>query len=70
MRDLNIGNQCCGGGGYRGKKDVWAKENAEDARLWKENPWHKFTDEQVMQFVRAATISTPNSRNSLPTTMM
>jgi hypothetical protein len=53
MRDLNIGNQRCGGGGYRGKKAIWAKEDAEYARLGKENPWHKFTDEQVMQFVRA-----------------
>jgi hypothetical protein len=30
-----------------------AKEDTEYARLGKENPWHKFTDEQVMQFVRA-----------------
>jgi hypothetical protein len=53
MRDLNIGNQRCGGGDYRGKKAVWAKEDAEYARLGKENPWHKFMDKQVMQFVRA-----------------
>jgi hypothetical protein len=45
MRDLNIGNQHCGGGGYQGKKAIWAKEDAEYARLGKENPWHKFTDE-------------------------
>jgi hypothetical protein len=25
MRDLNIGNQRCGGGGYQGTKAVWAK---------------------------------------------
>jgi hypothetical protein len=53
MRDLNIGNQHCGGGGYRGKKAVWEKEDAEYAHLGKENPWHKFTDKQVMQFVCA-----------------
>jgi hypothetical protein len=53
MWDLNIGNQGCGGGGYRGKKAVWEKEDAEYVRLGKENPWHKFMDEQVMQFVRA-----------------
>jgi hypothetical protein len=35
------------------QKAVWAKEDTEYARLGKENPWHKFTDEQVMQFVRA-----------------
>jgi hypothetical protein len=38
MRDLNIGNQRCGGGGYRRKKAVWAKEDAEYGRLGKENP--------------------------------
>jgi hypothetical protein len=53
MQDLNIGNQHCGGGGYRGKKAIWAKEDTEYARLGKENPWHKFMDEQVMQFVHA-----------------
>jgi hypothetical protein len=29
------------------------KEDAEYARLGKENLWHKFMDEQVMQFVHA-----------------
>jgi hypothetical protein len=53
MRDLNIGNQHCGGSGYRGKKPVWTKEDTEYARLGKENSWNKFTDEQVMQFVHA-----------------
>jgi hypothetical protein len=48
MWDLNIGNQRYGGGGYQGNKAVWAKEDAEYARLGKENPWHKFTDEQAM----------------------
>jgi hypothetical protein len=36
MRDLNIGNQCCGDC-YRGKKAIWAKEDAEYARLGKEH---------------------------------
>lgn len=53
MRDLNIGNQRCGSGGYRGKEAIWAKEDAEYERLGKENPWDKFTDPQVMRFVRA-----------------
>jgi hypothetical protein len=53
MWDLNIGNQHCGGGSYRGKKPIWVKEDNEYGRLGKENPWHKFTDEQVMQFIHA-----------------
>ena len=44
MRDLNIGTQHCGSGGYRGKEPVWEKEDKEIERLGKENPWHKITD--------------------------
>ena len=35
------------------EKGRFAKEEAEYARLGKDNPWHKFTDEKVMQFVHA-----------------
>ena len=41
MREQNIGNHHCGSGGYRGKKPIWDKEDAEYARLGKENPWEK-----------------------------
>ena len=41
MRDLNIGNHHLGSGGYTGKKPVWDKEDAEVARLGKENPDRK-----------------------------
>ena len=53
MRDRNIGNHRLGSGGYRGKQPIWDKEDAEIARLGKENPWHKITDEQVRNFVRS-----------------
>ena len=53
MRDLNIGTQHCGSGGYRGKGPVWEKEDKEIERLGKENPWHKITDLQVRNFVRS-----------------
>ena len=53
MRELNIGNHHCGSGGYRGKKPIWDKEDAEYARLGKENPWEKITDEQTRFFVRS-----------------
>jgi hypothetical protein len=53
MREQNIGNQRCGSGGYRGKKAIWAAEDAEVARLGKVNPWLKITDEQTRYFVRA-----------------
>ena len=42
-----------GSGGYRGKQPIWDKEDAEVAKLGKENPWHKFTNEQVRNFVRS-----------------
>ena len=51
MREQNIGNHHCGSGGYRGKKPIWDKEDAEYARLGKENPWEKITDEQTRFFV-------------------
>jgi hypothetical protein len=53
MRGLNIGNQRCGSGGYRGKKAIWAAEDAELERLGKDNMFLKITDEQVRNFVRA-----------------
>jgi len=53
MRDLNLGNHRLGSGGYRGKQPVWDKEDAEVAKMGKENPWHKITDEQVRNFVRS-----------------
>jgi hypothetical protein len=53
MRDLNIGNQRCGGDGYRENMPASAKGDAKYARIGKENLWHKFTDKQVMQFVHA-----------------
>jgi len=53
MRELNIGNHRLGSGGYRGKQPVWDKEDAIVAKLGKENPWHKITDEQVRNFVRS-----------------
>lgn len=53
MRAMNLGNHHLGSGGYAGKKPVWDKEDAEVARLGKENPWHKITDEQVRNFVRS-----------------
>jgi hypothetical protein len=53
MRALNLGNHHLGSGGYAGKKPVWDKEDAEVARLGKENMWHKITDEQVRNFVRS-----------------
>ena len=34
------------------KKPIWDKEDAEYARLGKENPWEKITDEQTRFFVR------------------
>ena len=33
MREQNIGNHRCESGGYRGKKIIWDKEDAEYARL-------------------------------------
>ena len=51
MRDQNIGNHHLGSDGYR-KQPIWDKEDAEVAKLGKENPWHKITDEQVRNFVR------------------
>ena len=53
MRELNLGNHHLGSGGYRGKQPIWDKDDAEMARLGKENPWHKITDEQVRNFVRS-----------------
>ena len=53
MRALNLGNHHLGSGGYAGKKPVWDKEDAEVAKLGKENPWLKITDEQVRNFVRS-----------------
>ena len=53
MRELNIGNHRLGSGGYFGKQPIWDKEDAEVAKLGKENPWHKITDEQVRNFVRS-----------------
>jgi len=53
MRDLNIGNHHLGSDGYRGKQPIWDKEDAEVARLGKENLWHKIMDEQVRNFVRS-----------------
>jgi hypothetical protein len=50
---LNLGNHRCGSGGYRGKKAIWAAEDAEVEHLGKENPWLKITDEQVRNFVWA-----------------
>ena len=35
------------------KKPIWDKEDAEYARLGKENPWEKITDEQTRYFVRS-----------------
>ena len=53
MRKLNLGTHRLGSGGYRGKQPIWDKEDAEIARMGKENPWHKITDEQVRNFVRS-----------------
>ena len=53
MQEQNIGNHQCGSGGYRGKKAIWAWEDAEVERLGKENPFLKITDEQTRNFVRA-----------------
>ena len=53
MRDQNIGNHRCESDGYRGIKKTWDAEDAELIRLNKPNPWDKFTDEQVRNFVRA-----------------
>ena len=53
MPGRNIGNPRCGSGGYRGKKPIWDKEDAEYACLGKENPWEKITDEQTRFFVRS-----------------
>ena len=52
-RELNLGNHRLGSGGYFGKQPIWDKEDAEVAKLGKENPWHKITDEQVRNFVRS-----------------
>src|SRR3954468_7844447 len=46
MRDMNIGNQKCGSGGYRGKQPIWDKEDAEMEHLGLENRWLKIMDPQ------------------------
>ena len=53
MRDQNIGNHRLGSGGYRGIQPTWDREDEEVARMGKVNPWHKFTDEQVRNFVQS-----------------
>ena len=62
MRELNIGNHHCGSGGYRGVQATWDKEDAELLALGKENPWHKFTDLQVRNFVRACYYLDPKTK--------
>ena len=70
MRDQNIGNHRLGSGGYRGIQPTWDKEDEEVARMGKENPWHKFTDEQVRNFVRSRNYLKKGMGNSLRTMMM
>ena len=53
MQELNIGNHRLGSDAYRGKHPIWDKEDQEMECLGKENMWNKFTDLQLMQFVRA-----------------
>ena len=38
-------------GSYRGKKHIWAKEDAERERQGLPNPYDKFPDEQTKDFV-------------------
>ena len=70
MREQNIGNHRCGSGGYRGKKAIWAREDAEVERLGKENPFLKITDEQTRTLSGTATIWTRIPWNSSPTMML
>ena len=53
MRDLNIGNHNLGCGGYRGKQPIWDKEDADLRAQGLDNPFDKFEDKQVKNFVRA-----------------
>jgi hypothetical protein len=53
MHDKNIGHHNLGSGGYRGKQPIWAKEDAELARQGLENPFDRFNDPWVRNFVRA-----------------
>ena len=68
MREKNIGNHRLGSGRYRGKQPIWDKEDAELERLGKENPWHKITDLQIRQFVRARYYLDPVTESSSPMT--
>jgi len=53
LRAKNLGNHRLGSGGYDGKKPIWAKEDAELARLGLPNQWDNIADEQTRNFVRS-----------------
>jgi len=53
MRDGNLGKHHLGSGGYKGKQPTWDKEDEVIRKLGLPNPFDRFTDEQVRNFVRA-----------------
>jgi hypothetical protein len=62
MRELNIGNHNLGPGGYRGKEPIWDKQDADLLAKGKENPFTRFDDKQVRNFVRARYRQDPKTK--------
>jgi hypothetical protein len=53
LQSKNLGVHNLGGGGYRGKDKIWAKEDAEMEAKGIENPWHRIADPQARKVIRS-----------------
>ena len=63
QRKKNIGNHNLGSGGYRGKKPIWAKEDADRERQCLPNPFDKFPDEQTRNLIRSRYRTDPTTND-------
>jgi hypothetical protein len=53
LQSKNLGVHNLGGGGYRGKDKIWAKEDAEMEAKGIANPWHRIADPQARKVIRS-----------------